>query len=104
MDGKEEEWGMVKIIYPPWSGEPFENPVKLSLEYDDIVMSGDGAIINNRYLIGHYTETGKLERRRSGTFFYVLSGDGQSWRGTYTAIDVDNANPLAGVAVWKRVQ
>lgn len=103
VDGKEEAWGKAKVVYRPWAPDRNGVPVKLLLTRNDIILQGRGLIVNNRYLVGHYTEISRPERRRSGVFLYELDGSGQSWRGQYLYVDPDKEKPAVGKAVWKRV-
>ena len=55
-NGNREPWGTVKISYHPMSTSTHHVPVKLTLTYEDVVLEGDGLIIDNRYIAGHYAE------------------------------------------------
>jgi len=102
-DGNLTKWGTVEIKYHPLSINTHHTPVKMFLRLNDIILEGDGLIVDNRYLIGHYCETGKTERRRAGSFMYELDGTGTVWSGRYTHIDPENATPLVDNAVWRRL-
>jgi hypothetical protein len=101
-NGGETAWGRVTIKYHPLSTNTHHTPVKLSLAVDDIVLEGDGLIVDNRYLIGHYSETGMTERRRAGSFMYELDGAGKAWSGNYICIDPSSGIPTVSKAVWRR--
>lgn len=98
----EEFWGVVTILYHPFALNRNGVKVKLRLKHDDVILEGSGLIINNRFIVGHYTEISKLERRRSGSFFYTLDGDGASWTGEYQYIDPNESSPKIGNGLWKR--
>ena len=101
-DGEEQPWGEVEIRYHPLSDDSHHMSVKLFLQFNDIKLEGDGLIIDNRYLIGHYYEVENTERRRSGAFMYILDGTGTTWSGDYIHIDPDNDRPATDKAVWRR--
>ena len=100
--GNETPWGKVTIKYHPLIANTYHTPVKILLKHNDIIMEGDGQIIDNRYLAGHYSEVGKPERRRSGSFMYELEGSGNVWSGDFICIDPDHQNPVIGKAKWIR--
>jgi len=102
-NGTETDWGTVTIKYYPFSSTTDQTPVKMQLTHKDIVMEGWGLIIDNRYLTGHYTETGKPERRRSGSFMYELDGTGNTWRGDFICIDPVNSGLISGKGKWVKV-
>jgi len=101
-DNRETPFGTASIRYYPLSATNQHTPVKLQLKFGDIVLDGNGMIVDNRYLAGTYTEVGKPERRRSGSFLYEISGDGSSWAGQYIAIDPSSDDPIVGRAKWIR--
>tara|TARA_R110002096_G_C14637306_1_gene725289 strand:+ start:1246 stop:1833 length:588 start_codon:yes stop_codon:yes gene_type:complete len=97
-------WGIVTIAYHPFSSTTHHTPVKLTLEFnngdDKVLLQGDGIIIDNRYLAGHYAEVGRPERRRSGSFTYEISGQGNEWKGSFVSISPDLSKPTKGEAKW----
>ncbi len=101
--GNETPWGTVTIKFHPLSKKTDHIPVHLQLNHDNTVMEGDGLIVDNRFLIGHYTDTGNPERRRSGSLMYEKDGNGTSWEGDYLFVDPDIANPTSGHAKWVRI-
>jgi hypothetical protein len=63
-------------------------------------LEGMGTIVNGSFLIGHYYEVGSL-RRRFGTIFYTLGGDGKTWSGPFVFVDPDTASPNAeAIGKW----
>lgn len=101
----EEPWGESKVLYCPLSGSGGDFvPVKLELTHDDVVLSGEGKIINNTYMFGHYTEVGDIKRRRGGSFTYEINGAGDTWSGHFVFIapDDENERPSTGEARWVR--
>ncbi|MCB2097168.1 MAG: hypothetical protein KDE05_06000 [Parvularculaceae bacterium] len=100
--GQELAFGRASVRYSPFSGTNQHTSVKMQLINGDIELDGNGMIIDNRYLAGTYTEIGKPERRRSGSFLYEISGDGSSWAGQYIAIDPITDDPIVGRARWVR--
>lgn len=95
-------YGKATILFSPLSPDRGGIPVKLRLEHGDMKLEGSGLIVNNRLLIGHYTETGKPERRRCGSFFYQLDGNGHTWQGQFLYISPDTAETVAGTGRWTR--
>lgn len=95
-------YGTATILFSPLSPDRGGVPVKLKMEHGDMRLEGVGLIVNNRLLIGHYTETGKPERRRCGSFFYQLDGTGQTWQGQFLYISPDTAETVTGTAKWTR--
>lgn len=103
IDGATETpYGSATILYAPLAFDRNGVPVKLRLRHDDIELEGRGVLVNNQFLVGHYTETGKPERRRCGSFHYQLDGDGQTWRGKFVYVSPDTAAIVAGEAKWTR--
>jgi len=102
LNGDDVDWGVVTIKFIPFeTGKGYA--VKLILMHGDIELEGNGRIIDNRYLIGHYVEIGKLERRRMGSFFYELNGAGNAWEGNYVYVDPNESDPKQGRAKWERM-
>lgn len=99
---KEVAWGNVTILFAPLALDRNGVPVRLKLTNSDVELEGRGFIVDNRTLVGHYTETGKPERRRCGSFFFQLDGNGQSWNGQFLHISPDTADPVVGKAKWTR--
>lgn len=95
-------WGKATIKYYPLSTATHHTAVKIRLKHDDVVMEGDGLIIDNLYLIGHYTDTGKPERRRSGSFIFKLRGGGNIWDGRFVYVDPSVSTPSEGRARWEK--
>lgn len=95
-------YGKATILFSPLSPDRGGIPVQLRLEHGDMKLEGSGLIVNNRLLIGHYTETGKPERRRCGSFFYQLDGNGHTWQGQFLYISPDTAETVAGTGRWTR--
>ena len=102
--GKENKWGKVTIKYHPLSTSNNHPPMKLRLKHDKIIMEGSGMIIDNRYLVGHYCETGEPARRRSGAFMFEISGAGNTWEGRFVYIDPETNSPAEGKAKWIKSQ
>jgi len=98
----EEEWGVATILFHPFSLNKNGVRVKIRIEHKDIILEGSGLMINNRFLVAHYTEVGKIQRRRSGSLFYTLDGEGDVWHGKYQYIDPIEGLPKIGEAVWRR--
>jgi hypothetical protein len=95
-------YGTATILFSPLALDIGGVPVKLKLELADMKLEGTGLIVNNRLLIGHYTETGKPERRRCGSFFYQLDGSGQTWQGQFLYVSPDTAETVSGTGRWTR--
>ncbi|MGF6531455.1 hypothetical protein P3T20_002236 [Paraburkholderia sp. GAS206C] len=95
-------YGKATILFSPLAPDRGGVPVKLRLEDGDMKLEGSGLIVNNRLLIGHYTETGKPERRRCGSFFYQLDGNGHTWQGQFLYISPETAETIAGTGRWIR--
>lgn len=95
-------YGTVTILFSPLSPDRGGVNVKLKMVHGDMRLEGVGLIVNNRLLIGHYTETGMPERRRCGSFFYQLDGTGQTWQGQFLYISPDTAETVTGTAKWTR--
>lgn len=100
------DWGVVTISYHPFASTTHHTPVRLRLTFDqggeELVLEGDGIIIDNRYLAGHYAEVSKPERRRSGSFTYEISGQGNEWTGLFVSISPEHSSPTVGQARWVR--
>jgi len=95
-------YGTATILFSPLTPDRGGVPVKLRLELQDMKLEGSGLIVNNRLLVGHYTETGKPERRRCGSFFYQLDGNGSTWQGQFLYISPDTAETVSGTGRWTR--
>jgi len=100
-NGNEIEYGKITILFYPLSLDRTGTPVKLKLIHQDIQLEGIGRIVD-RTLIGFYAETGKPERRRSGSFFYELDGDGRTWQGEYNSVSPTTHQRTLGKAIWRR--
>lgn len=101
--GNEMGYGTATILFSPLALDKGGIPVKLKLDHGDLHLEGQGHIVNNSILIGHYIETGKPERRRCGSFFYRLDGTGDSWHGQFLYISPDTAETVTGTGKWSRV-
>ena len=66
------------------------------------VLEGDGMIVDNRYLVGYYSEVGKIERRRSGVFMYERDGSGNVWSGEFIGVSPTEEHPKVSSAKWER--
>jgi len=103
VNGSEETtWGTVTILFAPLALDRHGVPVKMRLQHGDIELEGRGLLINNHLLTGHYTESGKPERRRCGSFFYELDGGGSTWRGKFVFVSPDTAKIVVGDGKWVR--
>ncbi len=100
--GKEIPYGTTTILFSPLALETGGIPVRLKLDHGDLHLEGRGLIVNNNILVGHYIETGKPERRRCGSFFYWLDGNGDSWQGEFLFISPDTAKTISGTGKWTR--
>jgi len=98
----ETPYGTATILFAPLALDRNGVPVKLKLKHNDIELEGRGLIVNNRTMIGHYTEIGKPERRRCGSFFYQLDGNGQSWQGKFVFVSPDKEEIEVGEGKWVR--
>ena len=98
----ETPYGSATILYALLAFDRNGVPVKLRLKHNDVELEGRGLLVNNQFLVGYYTETGKPERRRCGSFHYQLDGDGQTWRGKFVYVSPDTAAIVAGEAKWSR--
>ncbi|MEH0166723.1 hypothetical protein [Roseateles microcysteis] len=104
IEGDQEiPYGTAKILFSPLALDRGGIPVKLRLDHDDLHLEGQGHIVNNSILIGHYIETGKPERRRCGSFFYRLDGTGDTWHGHFLYVSPDTAETITGVGKWSRI-
>lgn len=101
--GNETRWGEATIKYYPLSKRTDHIPVFLQLIHDEILMEGDGLIVDNQFLIGHYTDAGNPERRRSGSIMFERDGNGTSWEGDFQFVDPNNEHPTTGHAKWVKV-
>jgi hypothetical protein len=101
-NGAQVPWGNAKILCSPVAPDRNGVPVWLSLKHDDIDLRGQGLLIDNRVLVGHYSEVGRPERRRCGVFLYELDGNGQTWSGTFLYLDPNTSVPSQGSARWTR--
>jgi hypothetical protein len=101
-DNTATDWGTVRILFAPLALDLNGVPVKLQLRNGDVLLEGKGLIVDNRTLVGHYTETGKPERRRCGSFFFQLDGGGQAWTGQFLHISPETSEPTVGKAKWSR--
>jgi hypothetical protein len=101
--GKEIPYGTATILFSPFALDKGGIPVKLRLVHDDLHLEGQGHIVNNSILIGHYIETGKPERRRCGSFFYRLDGTGDSWQGQFLYVSPDTSETVTGTGKWSRI-
>ena len=100
-NGQDIPYGTATILYSLLAIDRNGVPVKLRLVHGDIELDGRGLLVNNQFLVGYYTETGKL-RRRCGSFHYQLDGDGQTWRGKFVYVSPTTAAIVAGEAKWSR--
>lgn len=100
---QETAYGTVTILFAPLALDRNGVPVKMRLQHGDVELEGRGLLVNNQLLIGHYTETGKPERRRCGSFFYELDGGGSTWRGNFVFVSPDTAQIVVGDGKWVRI-
>jgi len=101
-DDEWSAWGDVKVKYHPLNASTHHTSVKLQLIDGDKVLEGDGMIVDNRYLVGYYSEVGKIERRRSGAFMYERDGSGDVWAGEFIGVSPTVEHPTASSAKWER--
>lgn len=99
-----EPWGNVTIKWNPLEATAVGTPVHMTLicgsDADRILLEGNGRIVDRRYLVGHYVEVGN--RRRLGSFTYVLDGNGDQWTGRFDAVTPDSDRPMPAEAQWRR--
>jgi hypothetical protein len=102
-NGSKEEWGTVKLRYELGVGglTGVGHRMRLELRHDDVILQGDGIVLQDQHYVGFYSETSRPARRRFGAFFMTLGGDGQSYEGNFVFLDPKTGSPTIGNARWE---
>jgi hypothetical protein len=98
--GAREEWGTVRLTY-----NIFSRKIRGSITHNDIELTLEGVFDKGQYLRGHYWEAGNPARRRLGAFLLQLSGEGDSYEGSFAFVGptTNNLTPSSGRVLWKKV-
>ena len=99
--GEEKDWGDLFIKYDFGKFLKQGTPLKIENKHGDITLYGEGVLIKD-HIIGYYTEISKLQRRRMGSFFMTMDGEGDKWTGESLFMDPDTREVARGKILWKK--
>lgn len=95
-------WGTCILKYHPITST-YE--FILTHKNGDDKLYGKGTFVRNEYFVGTYGEPNNPLRRRCGSFFLVLDGNGKGFKGKNLAIDPTNTTHYPSVEdiIWTKV-
>lgn len=101
-NGKGEEWGEVRLRHQLAATSILGPVMRLELRHEDIVLHGEGVIVQEQHFVGFYRDISQPVRRRCGAFFMTLGGEANSYEGQFIYLDPKTSQPALGRARWVR--
>lgn len=99
--GLNEPWGNVTLTYELLESNSDGPRIRIQIQNENIILKGEAIVFREQYLTGYYREVSKLARRRAGTFFLELDGEG-NYSGKFLYLDPDTRTPSTGTVKWVR--